>query len=428
MTPRDRLTAIWQEAVRAVDAGDAVERALGDVPADGRVFVLSVGKAAYAMAARAEALLAERVSGGLVVTKDGHAGTLARLEGREAGHPLPDSRSEQAARLALQRVAALHPDDVLLVLLSGGASALTACPAPGLTIADLVASTDVLLASGADIAEMNAVRKHLSDFSGGRLARAAGCRRICVLAVSDVPGDALEVIGSGPCLPDSTGYGDALDVIACRDAQGRMPARVISHLERGASGEIAETPNAHAAGFAQVRHTIVASNADARKAAVQAIRSRGITPIDLGSTLTGEAREAARELLARARAERANAPLCLVAGGETSVTFREAGRGGRNQEFALAAALSLAQQADAGIAVLAAGTDGTDGPTDAAGAFVDSGTVERGTARGADAAAALVAHDSYTFFAAEGGALVTGPTGTNVMDLVLIEVAREAPG
>lgn len=396
---------------------------MGEVPADGRVFVLSVGKAAHAMAARAESLLAERVSGGLVVTKDGHAGALERLEGCEAGHPLPDARSEQAARVALQRVGALHPDDVLLVLLSGGASALTACPAPGLTIADLVASTDVLLASGADIEEMNTVRKHLSDFSGGRLARAAGCRRICVLAVSDVPGDALEVIGSGPCVPDSTGYGDALDVIARRDANGRMPARVISHLELGAAGESAETRELQAAGFEQARHTIVASNAGARKAAVQAIRSQGAKPIDLGSTLSGEAREAALRLLARARAERADGPVCLVVGGETSVTFREAGRGGRNQEFALAASLSLAQQGDADIAVLAAGTDGTDGPTDAAGAFVDSGTVARGRERGVDAAAALAAHDSYTFFAAEGGALMTGPTGTNVMDLVLIEVA-----
>ena len=202
MTPRDRLTAIWNAALQAVDAGDAVERALAGVPKDGRLVVVALGKAGFAMAARVEALAGGRVSGGIVVTKDGHGGVLERLDVREAGHPLPDGRSEKAARAVLDLVAAADPADVLLVLLSGGTSALTACPAPGLSLADLTATTDVLLASGADIAEMNAVRKHLSAFSGGRLAQAARCDRICVLAISDVLGDALDVIGSGPCAPD----------------------------------------------------------------------------------------------------------------------------------------------------------------------------------------------------------------------------------
>ena len=423
MTSRDRLTAIWSTALEAVDAGDAVERAFSVVPGDGRLFVLALGKAGFPMAARVEALAGDRVSGGLVVTKDGHGGVLERLEVREAGHPLSDRRSEEAAREVLDLAAVTDLDDVLLVLLSGGASALTACPAPGLSVADLTATTEVLLASGADIREMNAVRKHLSAFSGGRLAQAASSRRICVLAVSDVLGDALDVIGSGPCAPDPTTYRDALDVLARRDEAGRVPAIVVDHLERGAAGAIPETPGRDDPQLARVRHTIVASNADARQAALGAARELGITPIDLGEVLSGEARDEARRLLARARASRADAPVCLIAGGETTVTLRGAGRGGRNQELALAAAVAMAEAGDQEIGLLAGGTDGTDGPTDAAGAFVDPGTVVRGRAVGADAASALESNDSYTFFSQEGGALVTGPTGTNVMDLVLIEVS-----
>ncbi len=248
------------------------------------------------------------MSGGIVVTKDGHGGVLERLDVREAGHPLPDGRSEKAARAALDLVAAADPDDVLLVLLSGGTSALTACPARGLSISDLTATTDLLLASGADIAEMNAVRKHLSAFSGGRLAQAARCDRICVLAISDVLGDALDVIGSGPCAPDPTTYRDALDVLSRRDAGGRVPAVVKGHLERGAAGAIPETPAGDDRCLARVRHTIVASNVDARQAAARAASEHGMTPIDLGEILSGEARDEARRLLARARASRADEP------------------------------------------------------------------------------------------------------------------------
>lgn len=423
MTSRDRLTAIWKAALQAVDAGDAVERALSEVPEEGRLVVLALGKAGFPMAARVEARFGARVTGGLVVTKDGHGGSLDRLDVREAGHPFPDRRSEEAALEALELVATSDPGDVLLVLLSGGTSALTACPAPGLSISDLTASTEVLLASGADIAEVNTVRKHLSAFSGGRLAQAARCERIYVLAISDVLGDALEVIGSGPCVADTTTYRDALDVLARRDTESRIPAVVVEHLERGAAGAIPETRRRDGLSAARVRHRLIASNRDARLAAARAVREGGATPIDLGEVLRGEARDEAGRLLSRARASRSDAPVCLIAGGETTVTLRGPGRGGRNQELALAAALSLAEVGDPDIGLLSAGTDGTDGPTDAAGAFVDAQTVARGLAAGADAASALAANDSYSFFAQEGGAVVTGPTGTNVMDLVLIEVA-----
>lgn len=423
MTPRDRLTAIWNAALAAVDAGDAVERALPGLPQDGRLVVLALGKAALPMAARALARLGDRVSGGLVVTKDGHGGALDRLEVREAGHPLPDDRSEAAARAALELARAADPGDLLLVLLSGGTSALTSCPAPGLSLADLQATTDVLLASGADIAELNAVRKHLSAFSGGRLAQAAGCQRIHVLAISDVRGDALDVIGSGPCAPDPTSYQDALDVLARRGAGDLVPAAITLHLERGRAGAIPETPGPEDPCLSRVRHEIVARNADARRAAAEAARERGMTAIDLGEILSGEARDEAAGLLDRARECGRDAPVCLIAGGETTVRLRGRGRGGRNQELALAAALSLAKTGEPNVTLLAGGTDGTDGPTDAAGALVDGETVARGRAAGADAASALASNDSYTFFAREGGALVTGPTGTNVMDLVLIEVS-----
>lgn len=421
MTPRDRLEAIWKRAVQAVHAGNAAGRVLPGLPGDAPWLVLSLGKAARAMAARVESFAPERIAAGLVVTKDGHGGPLARFRVCEAGHPLPDARSEEAAREALRLAASAGPDRDLLVLLSGGTSALTACPAPGLSLADVVATTGVLLACGAAIAETNAVRKHLSDFSGGRLARASTAARSHVLVVSDVPGDSLDVIGSGPCAPDPTTWDDALAVLERRGATARVPDAVIAHLRRGAAGGLPDTPKPGDPAFERVRHTLVARNADARRAAGEAAREHGLEPVDLGEVLTGEARECARELVARARAQRARGSVCLIAGGETTVTLRGAGRGGRNQELALAAACALADGGEA-LSLLAAGTDGTDGPTDAAGAFADAGSVARGRAAGVDARRALEDNDAYRFFEREGGLLRTGPTDTNVMDLALIEV------
>jgi glycerate-2-kinase len=422
VTPRDRLQAIWQDAVRAVHAGDAAGRVLADVAPREPLVVLALGKAAHPMAARVEALAGDRIAAGLAITKDGHGGPLARIPLREAGHPLPDTRSEASAREALRIARSARPDHVLLVLLSGGASALTTCPAPGLELADLARTTDVLLRCGADIAETNAVRKHASDFSGGRLARASACLRTEVLVVSDVPGDALDAIGSGPCAPDPTTYRDALDALDRRAASSRVPAPVLAHLRRGAAGGIPETPKAGDPAFARVRHTLVATNADPRKAAAESARAHGLEPVDLGEVLGGEARECARELVGEARARRGRRPRCLIAGGETTVTVRGSGRGGRSQELALAAACELSE-ADGGLTLLAAGTDGTDGPTDAAGAFADAGTRRRGESAGLDARRALASNDAYGFFEREGGLFVTGPTGTNVMDLVLIEVS-----
>jgi hydroxypyruvate reductase len=289
-------------------------------------------------------------------------------------------------------------------------------------LSDLARTTRALLACGADIQQLNCVRKHLSDFAGGRLARAAGAGRVEVLVVSDVPGDALDTIGSGPCAPDPTTFADALEVIDRGGIRKRVPASVLAHLAAGASGALAETPKPDDPVFERVQHTIVARNKDAREAAEAEARCHGLEPVALGECLAGEAREQALRLVERARDLGHGGARCLVAGGETTVTLRGGGRGGRNQELALAAALALARHPDAQITLLAAGTDGSDGPTDAAGACVDPGSVARGAARGVDARAALEANDSYTFFEREGGLVVTGPTGTNVMDLVLAEV------
>ncbi len=429
--PRAELESCFAAAVAAVDAGAAVRRA---IRADGpelaiagrplapgaRLRVLAVGKAAAAMAAALESLAGDRIAGGLAVTADGHGAPLSRVALREAGHPLPDARGERAAREALALVAEAPRDDVLVVLLSGGASALLPAPAPGLQLEDLVGATRALLRGGADIEETNAVRKHLSGVAGGRLAERAACERVVVLALSDVPGDRIDVIGSGPFAPDPTTYADALAAVDARGLRGELPERALRHLEAGARGERPETPKPGAPALARVETALVATNRTACDAAVSAAARAGLDASVLEEPLAGEAREAGAALAARALSFAPARTACLVAGGETAVTVRGHGRGGRSQELALAAALAL----DGGrrVALLAAGTDGTDGPTDAAGAYADGGTVSRGRAAGVDARSALDDNDAYGFFAREGGLLVTGPTRTNVMDLALLRV------
>jgi hydroxypyruvate reductase len=425
--PRAILEGLLAAALHRVDpaaalrrhvhrSGDRLTLAGREVPDGARLVVLAAGKAAAAMAAALEELAADRISRGLVVTKDGHGAQLAKLALRHAGHPLPDQRSETAAREAIALVEGAAPGEVLVVLLSGGASALLSCPLPGLSRDDLVATTELLLASGVEIEEINTVRKHLTEISGGRLARRAASRSIEVLAISDVPGDAIETIASGPCAADLRSNADALGVFERRGLRGRVPPRVVAHLE--SSREDSVEPGDPS--LARVRSTILASNRDALAGAREAALERGLRAVTVTDALSGEARDAGRRLVALARSLSRDGPLLLLAGGETTVTLRGGGKGGRNQELALAAASELA--GSSGIALLAAGTDGTDGPTDAAGAYVDGGTARRGRALGLDARAALERNDSYSFFSAEGGLLVTGPTRTNVMDLVLVLV------
>ncbi len=434
---RAELEACLAAALAAVDAGAAVRKVMrrdGDcleiagraVANRSELVVLAVGKAAAAMAAAAEGVAGDRIRTGLVITKAGHGLPLARLPLLEAGHPVPDEGSGDAADRALQLAAGVREQELFLLLLSGGASALVSRPLEGISPAELADTTAALLACGAEIQELNSVRKHLCALAGGRLARAVGASPIQVLVVSDVPGDRLDVIGSGPCHSDPSTFADALDVLRRRGIIGRVPRAVRRHLERGARGELEETPKPGDPALARVRTTIVARNRDARDAARETALRRGLRAVELGETLQGEARQRGRQLAALGCAVASQAPVLLIAGGESTVTLRGSGRGGRNQELALAAALALAGRRD--VALLSAGSDGSDGPTDAAGAFVDGDTTARGAALGLDAASALADNDSYTFFDREGGLLRTGPTHTNVMDLVLVHCAGNAAG
>lgn len=312
-------------------------------------------------------------------------------------------------------------DDLILCLISGGASALTPAPVAPVTLADKQRTTALLLRSGADIHEMNTVRKHLSDFKGGQLARVAAPATVISLILSDVIGDDLDVIGSGPTVPDPSTFADAVQVLKRRGLLGKVPARVRRRLEEGA----AETPKPGDPVFRKVRNTIVGSNRLAISAAAERARALGYHVSILSSVIEGETRDVggvhaaiAKEILATGHPVRR--PACVISGGETTVTLRGNGKGGRNQEFVLAAAAAIRDLP--GVVILSAGTDGTDGPTDAAGAIATGQTLERATALGMDWRSYLAANDSYRFFDALGDLIKTGPTQTNVMDVRLVLV------
>lgn len=411
-----RHVSLRGEALHA--AGEAFELA------GGRVFVVGAGKGAAPMARAVEALLGDRIADGLVTVKAGHALNLARIRLVEAAHPVPDAAGEAAARAMLALAAQAGAEDLVLGVFTGGASALTPLPAQGLSLEDLQRTTALLLASGADIHELNAVRKHLSAFSGGQLARAAAPARVLTVLVSDVVGDNLEVIASGPTAPDPSTFGGCREILVRHGLWERLPAPVRDRLAGGCAGAVPETPKPGDPIFARVRHVLAAANAQALDAAGAAARAEGCVVERLAAPLTGEARLRARELAelacARARALKAgDAPLCLLAGGETTVTVRGPGKGGRNQEMALAASLAL--QGESRVAALFAGTDGTDGPTDAAGGFASGGLADRlGPCGRAEMQAALEANNAYPVLERAGALLITGPTRTNVMDLAIL--------
>ena len=430
---RARLERVYRAAVAGVEPGRAVRKAFGTsgeelsilgsrVPPQSQLTVLAVGKAGGAMAAAVEAEAGGRIREGLVVTRDPLDQPLLHCRHRQAGHPVPDARSDAAAKAAITLVSEMPSDDVLVVLLSGGASALLASPPEGILPIELVELTRLLLASGADIEEVNTVRKQVSRVAGGRLANVANADRVEVLVISDVPGDRLEVIGSGPFAEDHTGYREACDILRRRDLWNSLPPGLHRHLEEGEVVEDAEGKRLGGSVFQKVRHHVVASNEDALVAAVRCATEDALRVVSLGAALYGEARVAGERIAAEVRSlasqEGDSRPVCFIGGGETTVTLRGAGKGGRNQELALAAAIAL--EGVPGVGLLAAGTDGIDGVTDAAGAFVDGGTVARGEALGLVAQEALDRNDSYGFFEQEGGLFRTGPSGTNVMDLILL--------
>jgi glycerate 2-kinase len=393
------------------------------LPTRGRVAVLAVGKAALAMADETAAILGRRVSSGLVVTNAGGP-VRGPMRVLEAGHPLPDARGLRAAAEAERLLAQLGKDDLALLLLSGGASALLPAPAPGLSLRQKARTTALLLKAGANIHELNAVRKHLSRFKGGGLARLAGPARVRALVLSDVVGDDLSTIASGPASPDPTTFADALEILARRGVLKRLPKAVRAHLQAGAAGRVAETPKPGDALFQRVAASIVGSNRLSLEASAREARRLGFRAEVLTSRLEGEAREVARVLVAvlreRVGAARPRFPVCLLAGGETTVTVRGPGFGGRNQEMAVAAVEPLAPfPRDALFASLA--TDGIDGRSDAAGGWVDRSTLGRAQRLGlAPPAYFLAQSDSRSFLGPVGGLIVTGPTGTNVMDLTAL--------
>ena len=398
----------------------------------GRIALVAIGKAAVAMARAAEQQLGSRLAAGLVVTT-GEA-SLERVRVRSAGHPLPDERGLAAAAEVESLAGSLGKDDLLLVLLSGGASALLPAPAEGVSLADKALTTSLLLRSGASIHELNGVRKHLSRLKGGGLARVAAPARVVALVLSDVVGDDLSTIGSGPTEPDPTTFAQALAVLEARGVQGDVPAAVRERLAAGARGEVAETPKPGAPLFRRVATRVVGSGRISVGAAAREARRLGLRPVVLTTRLEGEAREAARVLVAILResvdrAAKASAPVCLLAGGETTVTVRGHGQGGRNQELAVSAAQALEGfEAPAVAAFLA--TDGVDGASDAAGGIVDDTTTARGARLGlAPPAVFLASNDTRNYLGPLGELILTGPTGTNVADIVtLIATAPAGQG
>ena len=430
MTPREAAHAVWQAALAAADVRPLVRRAVRrvdastweiggarvEVPRDGRVLAVGCGKASGAMAASLEDVVGNRLDAGLVVVKDGYAVPTRHVRILEAGHPVPDARGETAARAILDLLRGLSERDVVFLLISGGGSALAPAPAPPVTLEEKRTVTRRLLGAGANISELNAVRKHLSLMKGGQLARAASPARVIALVLSDVIGDPLDVIASGPAAPDSSTFAIAIDVLRRRGVWESAPAAVRERLEAGRRGEIDETPKPGDPVFERVSHHVVGNNALVTDAAVARAGALGYRPMLLTRALEGEARDVARDLVTRARA--LAPPACLVAAGETTVTVRGPGQGGRCQEWALAAALAVDGVSE--LTVLAGGTDGTDGPTDAAGGIVDGTSVQRMRAAGVDALAALDANDAHRALAVAGDLLVSGPTRTNLLDLYLV--------
>lgn len=339
------------------------------------------------------------------------------------GHPTPTGESERAGREVLRLAASLKPDETLVVLLSGGASALMAVPAEGLTLADKQATTQQLLRAGADIHALNTVRKHLSGIKGGWLAvkTAGACR---TFAISDVVGDDLSVIGSGPTVPDASTFRDALDILQRFGGERAYPASVVEHVKSGAAGRLEETPKAGDARLTNARTSIIGGRHDAMNGAVKEAESRGYHVVRIEDAVVGEARVAGPSHLRAclAKAESVGRPACIVSSGETTVRVTGDGRGGRNQEFALACAAPLSSLGVAA-ALASVGTDGIDGPTDAAGAVVDSTTIERACAAALQPDTFLNRNDAYRFFAPLGDLINTGPTGTNVGDLQIILLA-----
>jgi hydroxypyruvate reductase len=440
---REDLDKIRDAALSAVDPRAAVIRHLAydedhdqlsvdtttwNLDPKGRLLTIAVGKAAVAMAVAVDEIFGSRLSQGIVVTKYEHAAGHT-LDGAwdviEAGHPIPDQAGLDGSRAIIDMLETTTDQDLVLVLLSGGGSALLPAPVKGVSLADLQTTTDLLLRAGANIVELNTVRKHLSQVKGGQLVRLAAPAPIVSLVLSDVVGDPLDVIASGPTSPDPTTYAGALTVLDRHELRDEVPESILTHLKTGAEGGYEETPKPGDKLLESVSNVIIGSNYLAACAAVEKAERLGYHALLLTTFVEGEAREVAKVASALAKGVKTHGnpialPACLVWGGETTVTVRGEGTGGRNQELALAAALDIASVDD--VLLMALATDGTDGPTDAAGAVVDGHTALRARDRGWDIRSTLADNNAYPLLADLDALLMLGPTGTNVNDLMVLLV------
>lgn len=436
---RGKIVQTLDAALAAVDPRNAVLHVLqrdgdrltvGDRPYDltqfARVLVIGAGKAGAPMTQAVEQVLGDRITAGLVVVKTDHGGPTHQVTIAEASHPMPDAAGVAAGQQILALAQQAGPQDLVIALLSGGGSALLVAPAEGLTLTDKQAMTNALLACGATINEINCLRKHCSAVKGGQLARAVAPATLITLALSDVIGSPLDVIASGPTVPDASTWADAWAVVEKYELVDKLPPAIIERLRAGLAGAIADTPKAHDPAFATTQNVVVADNRVAAEAALTQARTLGYHTLLLTTYVEGEAAQVAKVAVALAKEVQATGqplppPACLVLGGETTVTLgANPGRGGRNQELALAAAVAL--QNTPGVTIVSLATDGSDGPTDSAGGMADQGTVARGGASGLSAADHLRRHDAYGFLQVTNDLLRTGPTQTNVNDLIFIFV------
>ena len=432
------LEDIFMAGVKAVDPERAIQKYVrrqgnqlfvGDcsygLDSYRKIFLFGAGKGTAPMAKALEDILGEWLTNGLIIVKYGHGIPLEKTQILEAGHPIPDKAGLEATEELLKQTQECTEDDLILCVFTGGGSALLPAPTFPLTLDEKQETTHLLLECGATINEINAIRKHLSRSKGGRLAKEAYPATIVSLLLSDVIGDRLDVIASGPTVPDESTYSDCIKIIDRYKLSDRLPNSVTDHFIKGAAGSLPETPKPGDPVFSKVQNLIVGNNRESLLAAKERAISLGYNTIILSSQIEGEAREVAHVFAAIGKEiSQANLPIsspaCVIAGGETTVSIQGRGKGGRSQELALACAIAI--DGWEGISLLSAGTDGTDGPTDAAGAFVNGATCKRARRMNSDPRDFLLTNDSYTLFASLGNLLKTGPTRTNVMDIICMLV------
>jgi glycerate 2-kinase len=438
-TMRNDIVEIFFSGLKAVEPGAAIKKycrvdgeefIIGEQSYDlknySNIFIVGAGKGTAPMASAVEEILGEKISGGIINVKYGHVTELERIKMNEGAHPVPDLNGQHGADAILDLVKKAGRNDLVIMLISGGGSALLPLPVQGLTLEDKQDTIRELLACGASIGEINTIRKHTSRIKGGQLAQAAFPAVLVSLILSDVVGDSLDVISSGPTVPDSSTYLDCMKIIEKYEIKNSLPKRVVRHIEDGLSGKILETPKRGDKVFEKTYNLVVGSNMEAVIASMEKAENLKYNTIVLSSMIEGETRDVARVHSAIARevlktGYPVSPPACILSGGETTVTIRGKGKGGRNQEFVLASVQYI--DGEDNIVVLSGGTDGNDGPTDAAGAIADNKTLEKSKALGIDHESFLLNNDSYNFFKQLEDLFITGPTNTNVMDLRIILVS-----